>query len=112
VPGYPLSAVVIELDGENGKLLISNDAFELDLTEARDGWPAGHTRLRHSELPQPARFDVNGEGYYLEDAAFLAWATGGPPPPTTVEAALRVQRTMDALYRSAAADGGPMRVVG
>jgi predicted dehydrogenase len=112
VPGYPLSAVVIELDGENGKLLISNDAFELDLTEARDGWPAGHTRLGHAELPQPARFDVNGEGYYLEDAAFLAWATGGPPPPTTVEAALRVQRTMDALYRSAAADGGPVRVVG
>jgi predicted dehydrogenase len=112
VPGYPLSAVVIELDGENGKLLISNDAFELDLTEARDGWPAGHTRLGHAELPQPARFDVNGEGYYLEDAAFLAWATGGPPPPTTVEAALSVQRAMDALYRSAAAGGEAMRVVG
>lgn len=112
VPGYPLSAVVIELDGDNGKLLISNDAFELDLHEARDGWPAGHTRVRHAELPQPARFDVNGDGYYLEDASFLAWATGGPAPPTTVEAALRVQRTMDALYRSAAAGGEPMRVSG
>jgi predicted dehydrogenase/nucleoside-diphosphate-sugar epimerase len=112
VPGYPLSAVVIELDGDNGKLLISNDAFELDLQEARGGWPAGHTRVGHAELPQPARFDVNGEGYYLEDAAFLAWATGGPPPPTTVEAALRVQRAMDALYRSAAAGGEAMRVAG
>jgi NADH dehydrogenase len=112
VPGYPLSAVVIELDGDNGKLLISNDAFELDLHEARDGWPAGHTRLRHAELPQPARFDVNGDGYYLEDAAFLAWATGGPPPPTTVDAALRVQRAMDALYRSAAAGGETMKVSG
>jgi len=112
VPGYPLSAVVIELDGENGKLLISNDAFELDLKEARGGWSAGHTRVGHAELPQPARFDVNGEGYYLEDAAFLAWATGGPAPPTTVEAALQVQRAMDALYRSAAAGGEVMRVAG
>ncbi|MGH7730152.1 MAG: Gfo/Idh/MocA family protein, partial [Candidatus Eiseniibacteriota bacterium] len=112
VPGYPLSAVVIELEGENGTLLISNDAFELDLREAREGWPAGHTRVRHAELPQPARFDVNGDGYYLEDAAFLAWATGGPPPPTTVQAALAVQRTMDALYRSAASDGGSVRVAG
>src|SRR5262249_22967619 len=43
VPGYPLSAVVIELEGENGTLLVSNDAFELDLREAREGWPAGHT---------------------------------------------------------------------
>ena len=112
VPGYPLSAVVIELDGDNGKLLVSNDAFELDLLAAHEGWPAGHTRLAHAELPQPARFDVNGDGYYLEDAAFLAWATGGPPPPTTVDAALRVQRVMDALYRSAAAGGSPARVAG
>jgi predicted dehydrogenase len=110
VPGYPLSAVVIELDGDNGKLLISNDAFELDLRDAHAGWPAGYTRRRHAELPQPARFDVNGDGYYLEDAAFLAWATGGPAPPTEVGAALRVQRVMDALYRSAAADGAATQV--
>ncbi len=112
VPGYPLSAVVIEMDGENGKLLVSNDALELDLLEARAGWPAGHTRERHAELPQPARFDVNGDGYYLEDAWFLSWATGGAPPPTTVDAALRVQRVMDALYRSAADGGRPTRVTG
>jgi predicted dehydrogenase/nucleoside-diphosphate-sugar epimerase len=112
VPGYPLSAVVIELDGDNGKLLISNDAFELDLLAAHEGWPAGHSRYTHAELPQPARFDVNGDGYYLEDAAFLAWATGGPPPPTTVDAALRVQRVMDALYRSAVSGGSAVRVSG
>lgn len=112
VHGYPLSAVVIEMDGENGKLLVSNDALELDLREARDGWPAGHTRLRHAELPQPGRFDVNGDGYYLEDAWFLSWVTGGPAPPTTVEAALRVQRVMDALYRSAEVGGQPARVSG
>jgi predicted dehydrogenase len=110
VPGYPLSAVVIELEGENGKLLVSNDAIELDLIEARAGHARGHTRVGHAELPQPARFDVNGEGYYLQDAAFLQWVTGGPAPPTTVEAALRVQRTMDALYRSAQTDGATIRV--
>ncbi|HKQ56916.1 MAG TPA: Gfo/Idh/MocA family oxidoreductase, partial [Candidatus Eisenbacteria bacterium] len=112
VPGYPLSAVVMELEGKNGTLLVSNDAFELDLRDARDGWSAGHTLVRHAELPQPGRFDVNGDGYYLEDAAFLAWVTGGPAPPTTIEAALRVQRTMDALYRSAASGGGSVKVGG
>jgi predicted dehydrogenase len=112
VPGYPLSAVVIEVDGENGKLLVSNDALELDLHEPRAGWPAGHTRERHADLPQPGRFDVNGDGYYLEDAGFLAWATGGPAPPTTVDAALRVQRVIDALYRSAADQSKTARVAG
>lgn len=112
VPGYPLSAVVIEIEGDNGKMLVSNDAIELDLRGAAGGWAAGHTRLGVADLPQPARFDVNGEGYYLEDAAFLAWATGGTPPPATVDAALRVQRVMDALYRSADANGQPVKVSG
>jgi predicted dehydrogenase/nucleoside-diphosphate-sugar epimerase len=111
VPGYPLSAVVIEMEGENGKLLISNDGIELDLIAPRGVWPAGHTRERPAELPQPARFDVNGDGYYLEDASFLAWVTGGAAPPTTVDAALRVQRVMDALYRSAAANGAATKVM-
>jgi predicted dehydrogenase len=105
VSGYPLSAVVIEVEGENGKLLVSNDALELELREERSGWPAGHTRVRHPELPQPARFDVNGEGYYLEDAHFLAWATGGPEPPITVGLGLDVQRMMAALYESAGRNG-------
>ncbi|NOT33354.1 MAG: NAD(P)H-binding protein [Candidatus Eisenbacteria bacterium] len=110
VPGYPLSAVVIEIEGENGKLLVSNDALELDLAQAAGGWPAGYSRLRPADLPQPARYDVNGEGYYLEDAAFLAWATGGVAPPTTVDSALRVQRVMDALYRSADQSGERVKV--
>ncbi len=109
VPGYPLSAVVIEVEGENGKLLVSNDAIELDLREPRGGFGAGSVRVGHGELPQPARFDVNGEGYYLQDAAFLEWVTGGPEPPITAAAALRVQRVMDALYRSAAS-GAPAAV--
>jgi predicted dehydrogenase len=111
VSGYPLSAVVIEVEGENGRLLVSNDALELDLKQGHAGWPAGHTRVRHTELPQPARFDVNGEGYYLEDAGFLAWVTGGAALPITAEAALDVQRMMSALYASAA-DGGTTVAVG
>jgi predicted dehydrogenase len=110
VPGYPLSAVVIELEGDNGKLLVSNDAIEMDLLAPAGTHDAGHHRWRHAELPQSARFDVNGEGYYLGDAAFLAWATGGPAPATTVTAALNVQRVMTALYHSAEGGGVPIGV--
>ncbi len=110
VPGYPYSAVVIEIEGGNGRLLVSNDALELELASAHGPYPAGLTRLRDADLPQPARFDLNGEGYYLEDAAFLQWATGGAAPPITVGAALAVQRVMDALYASARADGKPIPV--
>jgi predicted dehydrogenase len=110
VPGYPYSAVVIEFEGERGKLLVSNHALELDLAEPRDGFPAGVTHVREADLPQPARFDVNGESYYLEDAAFLRWVTGGAAPPTALEAALAVQRTVDAIYRSAGDQGQAVQV--
>jgi predicted dehydrogenase len=110
VPGYPYSAVVIEIEGRNGKMLISNDGLELDLASAHGDWPSGHSQVREADLPQPARFDVNGESYYLQDSAFLHWATGGAAPPNTIESALGVQRTIDAIYRSARDGGGPVPV--
>ena len=112
MPGYPYSAVVIEIEASRGKLLVSNDALELELAFAGEGWPAGVTRLQEADLPQPARFDVNGESYYLEDAAFLRWVTGGPEPPNGAVAALSVQRVIDALYRSARENGATVQVTG
>src|SRR5258705_1249356 len=74
VPGYPRPATVIEFDGAAGKMLVSDDALELDLF-ARRGGAAGFTRFGHATLPRPARFDLGGEALYLADAAFLAWVT-------------------------------------
>lgn len=110
VPGYPYSAVVIEIEGQSGKLLVSNDGLELELETAHGLWPAGHSRVREADLPQPARFDVSGESYYLQDAAFLHWVTGGTAPPNTVATALVVQRMIDAVYRSARENGAPVQV--
>jgi predicted dehydrogenase len=109
VPGYPQPATVIELEGENGKLLISDDGIEAELEQPRGGLAAGHSRLASAELPHPAAFDWGGEAMYLMDAAFLAWATGGPAPPNRGAFAIEVHRVMDALYR-AAASGEPQTV--
>ena len=105
VPGYPLSDVTLEIEGGNGRLCAGNDGFELELREARGGWAAGRTRVRQSELAQPAQFDLNGEAYWLEDAHFLGWVTGGEAPPLGAAAGLEVQRMMAALYASDAAGG-------
>jgi len=110
VPGYPRPATVIEVEGDNGRLLVSNDALECDLREARRGYAAGVSRVRDSDLPQPARFDLDGEELYQADAGFLAWAGGGPAPLATAAAALDVQRVMHALYASARDDAKPTKV--
>lgn len=110
VPGYPRAATVIEVEGENGRLLVSNDALECELREARGGHAAGTSRVRDGDLPQPARVDFEGEDLPLADAAFIQWMSGGPPPPATATVALEVQRVMHALYASARDDARPVRV--
>jgi len=110
MPGYPRPAAVIEVEGANGRLLVSNDALECDLHQPRAGFAAGVSRIRDSDLPQPARFDLEGEELYMADSAFLAWAGGGAPPLATATAALEVQRVMHALYSSARDDARPTKV--
>jgi predicted dehydrogenase len=110
VQGYPMSETVMELEGDNGTLRVTNESLELELREARAGWPAGRTQVTHPELPQPARFDFNGEAYVLEDAAFAAWVAGGEPPPGSTELALDVQRMMSALYASCEKHGAETEV--
>jgi len=105
VPGYARASTVLELEGRDGKLLASDEAFELDLRRAAGGYPEGATRRRDTEFDSPARFDFGGEALWLHDAAFLRWVAGGPAPPNEGSAAVKAHRAMDALYRSAAAGG-------
>lgn len=110
VPGQPVSVTTMTVEGPNGTLRADNAGVVLDLREGRLGLAAGITTLGEADLPQPARFTLNGEAYSLEDAHFLRWVTGGPTPPITAAAGLEIQRIMDALYGSAAADGAPTDV--
>ena len=108
VPGYPAAATVLEFEGDNGKLLASDDAVELDVTEERGAFRAGHTRLGLADLAQHARFDLDGEATYRVLASFLAWAAGGEPPIHRADRAVRALRVMDALYTSTRNGGAPV----
>ena len=105
VPDFPISSTVIEVEGEEGRMRITNDTVELERSSARDGFPAGRTTRRAADLPARATFDLNGEFYDLEDAEFLAWVAGGPPPRIGASLGADVQRTMAALYDSARRGG-------
>ena len=110
VPDYPISSTIIEAEGDNGTLRITNDSLELDLREARAGFPAGRSVRRAADLPARATYELNGEFYDLEDADFLAWVAGGTKPRIEAGLAADVQRTMSALYESAARAGEEVAV--
>ena len=110
-PGYPRPATVIEVEAEFGRMLLSEDAVEIDLTAARGAFAAGVTRFGRANLPQPARFDLDGDELWLQDATFLAAVTGGVTAPTELSACLDTLRVIDALYASAAGGGAVVEVV-
>jgi len=104
-PGYPRPATVIEVEAEGGRLLLSEDALELDLPSPRGGYPAGVTRIGRAEAMSAARFELDGGGVWLQDAGFLSWVTGGAPIAESLAAWLEAARTVDALYASGAQNG-------
>src|SRR5262249_34152894 len=101
VPGYPRPATVIEIEGDRGHLLVSDDALEIH------GPRGDHQRLSDADLPQPARFDLDGEARWIEDAAFVEWVLGGAEPPGANLQSLGPHALMHALERSAKAGGKP-----
>jgi predicted dehydrogenase len=110
VPGYVRASTVLELEGQEGRMLASDEALEIELKRAAAGLPAGYSRVHDADFPAPARFDFGGETLWVHDAAFLDWLAGGEAPPNEAGAALAAHRVMDALYRSALADGATVEV--
>jgi predicted dehydrogenase len=110
VPGYPAPAAVIEAEGSNGVMLVSDDAYEAELNVAHAPFPAGHRRLQAAELTPGASFDLEGESRDPMVGAFLDWARGGPEPPHAAVHAVRAQRTLDALHASIRRGGTEVRV--
>jgi predicted dehydrogenase len=106
-PGYPRPATVLEVEAEGGRLLVSEDALELELVAPRGGYPAGVTRVGRAEALTIARFEMDGGGQWLQDAAFLSWVADGAPMIETLDAWVDAARTVDALYASGTAGGRP-----
>jgi len=101
VPGHPRPATVIEIEGDRGHILVSDDAIEID------GTAGDHVRLSDADLPQPARFDMDGEPRWIEDRAFVEWVLGGAEPPGANLRALEPHAVMHALEASAHSGGTP-----
>ena len=120
MPRLPALGDRPQIEAENGKLLASEDALEIELDEPRAGsCRAATPRIGHDGVaPDGARFRLDGEALYLQDAAFLAWATGWTePPPNRADRAIDVLRViardlrLDPRRRQVGRDGGMKRAV-
>ena len=102
MPGYPRPAAVIEIDGDRGHLLVSDDALEIETAAG------GHQRWTDADLPQLARFDLDGEARWREDEAFVDSVLAGAVTPDP----LRAHVVMRAVESSARDRGAVVRLAG
>jgi predicted dehydrogenase len=100
----------IEVLGDNGALVLSDDDVRLCLDDPAGGMAAGWTIFTAPDLYRSVRFDVGGPQYTREDQAFVAALRDGAAAEPDVMQALHVQRIVDAAYASANKRGAPVTV--
>jgi predicted dehydrogenase len=103
VPGYPCAAMVIEGSGGEGRVIVSDDALEMDM-------PGLQGRVVAASEPGVARFDGGeasaiAEGYLKSLAGDVAALDALSVPRAT-----RVARVLEAVRNSIQADGDEREV--
>ena len=103
VPDYPGTAMVIEGSGPEGRVIVSDDALEMDMASLQG-------RVVAASEPSQARFDGGDAPAVVE--GWLRMLAGDPASAEALSAprALRVARVVDSVRQSIAADGAPREV--
>lgn len=102
-PGYDVETSTVRIRGEAGKLEVNDSELRLELREPRAGYEAGAYAWPRVAFDRSA-FNLSpaygGEGYYREDADFVAACGERRPATVGWDEGLAVQRVVDAVYRS------------
>lgn len=98
VPDYPSAAMVIECSGPEGRVIVSDDALEMDMGALQG-------RVVAASEPSPARFDSGDHAAVLEGFLKLLADDSTTVTPLSVTRAASVARAVDAVRQSIQADG-------
>jgi predicted dehydrogenase len=100
----------IDVLGDNGSLVLTDDTVRLFLEKSAGGMPAGLTVWSAVELYRGVEVDIGGPQYTREDQAFLDALRSGQMPQPDIRHAIHVQRIVDAAYASSLRHGAPEAV--
>jgi predicted dehydrogenase len=102
-PGYEVETSKVSIEGSTGRLDVDSAGFRLDVQRPAAGFDVGVHEVARWEFERPG-FNLSpgygGEGYYREDADFVAACNERRPAAVSWEEGLTVQRVIDAIYRS------------
>ncbi len=97
VPDYPTAAMVIEASGNEGRVIVSDDALEMDMTSLQG-------RVVAAGEPTSARFD-SGHAAVVAGYLKLLGGDNSSAAALSVPRAAGVARTLEAVRRSIESGG-------
>ncbi len=92
--------VKIDILGDNGSLVISEDSVLLFLDKSTSGYNAGKTFLNANDLFRPVLIDVGTPKFTFQDQAFLDSIRSGKSAEPDIKQGFHVQQIVDAGYKS------------
>ena len=100
-PGFRLQEINMTIEGQNGKIEVSNDMLKIYLYHPKAEFKAGWTAIHKIDLGDSADFFLGSEEYNIEDKHFIRCCLGQEKPIVSAQDGFQVQRIIEGIYRSA-----------
>jgi len=101
----------LEILGENGSLVISDDTLNLFLDSAFGEYKEGKTFLSANDLFSGVYIDIGGAKFTYQDQEFINAILEKRETSPSIKDGLHVQKIVDACYQSATENGAPIMIL-
>lgn len=102
----------LDILGENGSLVISDDTLDLFLDHSAGGYSEGKTFLSANDLFSGVFIDVGGAKFTLQDQEFIRAIIEKRPTSPAIKDGFHIQKVVDACYQSASQNSSPVMITG
>lgn len=102
--------VKLDILGDNGALIVSEDTILLFLDKEAGGWPSGKTVLNANDLFTPVPVDIGTPKFTFQDDHFVQSIINQTMPSPDIEQGFHVQQITDAGYKSSNENMMPINI--
>ncbi len=101
----------LEILGENGNLIITDDTIDLFLDSSVGDYKEGKTFLSANDLFTGVCIDINGAKFTNQNIEFVNAIKENRQTSPSISDGYHIQKVVDACYESAREDGKPVKII-
>ncbi len=98
----------LDILGENGSLVISDDTLDLFLDSAVGDYSKGKTFLSANDLFSGVHIDISGAKFTYQDQEFIRAILNDESTSPSIKDGYHIQQIVDSCYESASKNGEPI----